>query len=291
MMMTTFMDILEKKYFSRYRKKIGVNLIACFGSLEKNSSKIDLEYLTEASAVYSSNIEGNSMDLNSFMNAKTIEQKAKPKEYSEIIELVSAYDFARENELTENNLLKAHKILSKPFLTKSQRGKYRDGKVGVFDQRGLVYLAIEPENVAEEMRKFFAEIDKLLPPRRSLSAEDCDEKTRNSLQSSAERLQRGDKLLKQDLDIEEAFYFASMLHLVFAHIHPFQDGNGRAARILEKWFLASKLGGEAWLIQSEKYYKENIKAYYKNINLGVNFYELNYDKCLPFLLMLPEALE
>jgi len=30
-----------------------------------------------------------------------------------------------------------------------------------------------------------------LSPRRSLSAEDCDEKTRNSLQSSAERLQRG----------------------------------------------------------------------------------------------------
>jgi len=79
--------------------------------------------------------------------------------------------------------------------------------------------------------------------------------------------------------------------LVFAHIHPFHDGNGRAARILEKWFLASKLEDKAWLIQSEKYYKENIKEYYKNINLGVNFYELNYDKCLPFLLMLPKALE
>ncbi len=34
-------------------------------------------------------------------------------------------------------------------------------------------------------------ISLLFPPRRSLSAEDCDEKTRNSLQSSAERLQRG----------------------------------------------------------------------------------------------------
>ena len=58
-------------------------------------------------------------------------------------------------------------------------------------------------------------------------------------------------------NIEEVFYFASMLHLVFAHIHPFQDGNGRAARLLEKWFLASKLEDKAWLIQSEKFYKEN----------------------------------
>lgn len=252
------MDILEKEYFNRYQKKIKIDLADCFSNLKKDSPKIDLEYLIEASAVYSSNIEGNPMDLNSFMNTKAVKQKAKPKEYSEIVELISAYDFAQENELTENNLLKSHEMLSKSFLIKSRRGKYRDDKVGVFNQYGLVYLAVEPENVGREMKIFFRAIN---------------------------------KLLKQDLNIKEVFYFASMLHLVFAHIHPFHDGNGRAARILEKWFLASKLKNKTWLIQSEKFYKENIKAYYKNINMGVNFYELNYDKCLPFLLLLPKALE
>jgi Fic family protein len=252
------MNIFKKKYFNQYEEKIDIDLAVRFDDLKKSSSKIDLGYLIEASAVYSSNIEGNSMDLNSFMNTKTMKQKIKPKEYSEIVELVDAYNFAQENKLTENNLLKAHKILSKSFLIKNYRGKYRDNKVGVFDQYGLVYLAIEPENVAKEMKSFFTAIN---------------------------------KLLEQDLNTKEVFYFASMLHLIFAHIHPFQDGNGRAARLLEKWFLASKLGNKVWLIQSEKFYKENIKEYYRNINLGVNFYELDYDKCLPFLLMLPEALE
>lgn len=252
------MNILEKKYFNQYEKKLNIDLAVSFDNLKKDSLKIDLRYLTEASAVYSSNIEGNSMNLNSFMNAKAIEQKTKPKEYSEITELVDAYNFAQKNKLTENNLLKAHEILSKSFLIKNYRGKYRDDKVGVFDQHGLVYLAVEPENVAKEMKLFFTAID---------------------------------KLLKRDMNIREVFYFASMLHLRFAHIHPFQDGNGRATRILEKWFLASKLGNKAWLIQSEKYYKENIKAYYQNINLGVNFYELDYNKCLPFLLMLARAMK
>jgi len=247
------MNILEKKYFKEYEEKVSVDLASCSNKLKKDSAKVDCKYLTEASAVYSSNIEGNPMDLNSFMNSKTTKQKTKPREYSEIMELVDAYDFARENKLTEKNLLKAHQILSKSFLIKSQRGKYRDDKVGVFDQNGLVYLAIEPENVAEEMENLFRAVN---------------------------------KLLEQDLNIEEVFYFASMLHLRFAHIHPFQDGNGRVARILEKWFLASKLGNKIWQIQSEKYYKENIKEYYQNINLGVNFYELDYERCLPFLLML-----
>lgn len=246
--------MLEKKYFKEYEEKVNVDLASCFDNLKKDSAKVDCKYLTEASAVYSSNIEGNSMDLNSFMNTKIIKQKTKPREYSEIMELVDAYDFAQENKLTESNLLKAHQILSKSFLIKNYRGKYRDDKVGVFDQNGLVYLAIEPENVTEEMKNLFRAVN---------------------------------KLLEQDLNIKEIFYFASMLHLRFAHIHPFQDGNGRVVRILEKWFLASKLKNKIWSIQSEKYYKENVKEYYQNINLGVNFYELDYERCLPFLLMLP----
>ena len=250
--------MIEKKYFKEYEEKINIDLEVCFNNLKKDSAKIDLKYLTEASAVYSSNIEGNSMDLNSFMNAKAMNQKTKPKDYSEIMELVDAYDFARENKLTEKNLLKTHQILSKSFLIKSCQGKYRDEKVGVFDQSGLVYLAIEPEKVAEEMENLFREIA---------------------------------ELLKQDLNIKEVFYSATMTHLRFAHIHPFQDGNGRVARILEKWFLASKLENKIWSIQSEKYYKENIKEYYQNINLGVNFYELDYERCLPFLLMLTEAIK
>jgi Fic family protein len=75
------------------------------------------------------------------------------------------------------------------------------------------------------------------------------------------------------------------------HIHPFSDGNGRAARLLEKWFLASKLGMEYWRIPSEEYYKTHLQKYYKHINLGVNFYELDYNRCTDFLLMLPGCLE
>ena len=42
-------------------------------------------------------------------------------------------------------------------------------------------------------------------------------------------------LQRQKMTIEEVFYHASLIHLRFAHIHPFSDGNGRTARLIEKW--------------------------------------------------------
>jgi Fic family protein len=98
-------------------------------------------------------------------------------------------------------------------------------------------------------------------------------------------------LIAEDLSIEEVFFFASMIHLVFVKIHPCNDGNGRSGRLIEKWFLAQKLGEKAWFIESEKHYYDLHQTYYKNIRiLGLEYIELDYSKALPFLLMLPESL-
>ena len=98
-------------------------------------------------------------------------------------------------------------------------------------------------------------------------------------------------LLNEDLSIEEVFYYASFVHLLFVDIHPFGDGNGRIGRLLEKWFLAEKLGERAWYIQSEKYYYQNVNDYYKNLSrMGLFYEQLDFQKSIPFMLMLPQAL-
>ena len=94
------------------------------------------------------------------------------------------------------------------------------------------------------------------------------------------------------LSIQEVFYYAAFIHLVFVKIHPWDDGNGRSARLLEKWFLAQKLGEKAWFVQSEKMYYQQHQTYYKNIRLvGLEYPELDYNRTLPFLLMLPQSVE
>jgi len=252
------MIVTNKKYLAQYSELIGNQIPDLINNFNFSENNGGFEYLTKASAVYSSNIEGNSIDLNSYMNYELNKEKFKiGKEIKEIENLIKAYEFAQKNKLTENNLLLCHKIFSETFLIKSKRGIYRIEQVGVFSKTGIAYLAIEPEFVKKEMKLFFTSIT---------------------------------ELLNSSLTDIEVFYFASLIHLRFAHIHPFRDGNGRAARLLEKWFITEKLGHNFWKIPSEKYYKENQQEYYDTINLGVNFYELNYNRCMGFLKMLPNCL-
>ena len=253
------MRVTERKYLNTYLQSTGKEISTLIEEFDFSEDKGGLEYLTKSSAVYSSNIEGNSIDLNSYMNYELNKDKFKVgKEIEEIEDLIEAYEFAQNNSLTESNLLQCHKIFSETLLIKSKRGKYRIEQVGVFGKTGLAYMAVEPDFVEKEMKVFFAGIE---------------------------------ELISQELSKEEVFYFASLIHLRFAHIHPFRDGNGRAARLLEKWFITEKLGRDFWKIPSEENYKVNQAKYYETINLGVNFYELNYDRCLGFLEMLPMCLK
>lgn len=253
------MNVTDKKYLDTYIQSIGADVPNLIKNFDFSENKGGFDYLTKASAVYSSNIEGNSIDLNSYMNYELSKEKFKVgKEIEEIEDLIEAYKLAQNNKLTEKNLLHAHKIFSETLLIKSKRGKYRIEQVGVFGKSGIAYMAVEPEFVGKEMKLLFKGVEDLIA---------CD--------------------LKE----EEVFYFASIVHLRFAHIHPFRDGNGRAARLLEKWFLAENLGHDFWKIPSEEHYKQNQARYYETINLGVNFYELNYDKCIGFLEMLPNCLK
>lgn len=221
-------------------------------------SATDFTFYIQSSATYSSNIEGNSIDIDTYMKNKRFNIKSKPKEMTEIDDLVSAYNFAHSHTLNLTHFLESHKLLSRKLLSlKSQRGKLRNQQVGIFSGGKIEYMAVEADFVQREIDKLFEDIA-------------C--------------------LLEMSLNESEVFYFAAYIHLLFEKIHPFMDGNGRAGRLLEKWFLSSKLGELAWAIKSEEYYAKNRSIYYQNIHIGFDYYSLQIDKILPFLLMLPKSL-
>ena len=129
----------------------------------------------------------------------------------------------------------------------------------VLTEEGKIeYIASQPSEVEKEMNHFFYELD---------------------------------ILLNKNLTLQQSFFYAALLHLFFVKIHPMNDGNGRLARLLEKWFLTEKLGEKSWFLQSEKMYYINHQTYYKNRKLGLEYEYLDYKKSLEFLLILPKTHE
>lgn len=54
------MDIQAKSYYAAYEQAIGKTLAADYAAFDFDAAQLDLGYQTAASAVFSSNIEGNS---------------------------------------------------------------------------------------------------------------------------------------------------------------------------------------------------------------------------------------
>ncbi len=254
------LKLIPTDLLAEYRQQVGFDLQDRFDSLKDADISTDtFSFYTSVSAITSSRIEGEQMEVDSYLKHKMLNLGYQPDLVQKPNDLYNAYQFAQKNELNSSNLFKAHQMITAHLLPENKQGVLRSGNMVVMEhQTGRIQFEAAP---GQQVKALFESL-----------ADDIE------------------SLKKQNLSYPEVFYFASFIHLVFVNIHPFEDGNGRAARLLEKWFIAEKLGPQAWFIQSELNYYNNVNAYYKNLNrLGLLYEQLDYTKALPFLLMLVEG--
>ena len=259
--METKLQIIPVGLLDEYKLAIAnCQLSEKFDALKDAEISTDsFSFYTSVSSVFSSKIEGEEIDLDSFVKHKRFGIEFLPDYTKKIDDLYDAYTFAKSNVMNKVNIEEAHKLLSRHIVAKHQQGKIRKQNMYVTNDAGNIeYVAATLYEVEGEMQKFYGDIN---------------------------------LLIRKSMKLSEVFYYAAMLHLVFVKIHPWNDGNGRSARLIEKWFLSQKLGEKSWYLQSEKYYYLNLQSYYNNIRiLGVEYPILDYSRALPFLTMLPNSI-
>jgi Fic family protein len=255
------LQIIPTSLLEDYLQQLPQGLQQAFDELHDAEISTDaFSFYTSVSAMASSKIEGEPMEIDSYVKHKMLNIEYMEDLVQKPNDLYNAYLFAQKNELSQKNFLQAHKLITAHLLPLAKRGKLRTGNMVVMKHQTF-RIQFEAA-LATEVKSLCALLWKDI-----------------------------EALKKQELNLEGTLFFASLIHLVFVNIHPFEDGNGRAGRLLEKWFISQMLGEKAWYIQSELNYYRNINNYYKNLNrLGVFYEQLDYSKALPFLLMLPQSL-
>lgn len=255
------MKLLTGKYLKAYKAKLSVDVAFAL----KEMDEIELTpqaftFYTSVAVISSSRIEGEQMEIDSYVKHKLQDIEYLPELVEKPNDLYKAYRFAKQNKLSAINFRQSHVLLSQHLLPEKWRGVYRKNQLLVMEHKtGRIQFEAAPFEIVEaEMNKLWNDIE---------------------------------ILLNKKLGVEEIFYYAAFIHIVFVNIHPFNDGNGRAGRLLEKWFLAERLDEKAWYIKSEKYYYHHVNDYYKNLNrLGMFYEKIDYARADLFLQMLPHSI-
>ncbi len=255
------LNLLSGSLLTGYKTFIDFDPVPLLKQIQAEQLPVDFfDFYKAVSSVYSSKIEGEEIDFDSFYKSKFLKVPYNKNYTQKAEDLYRTYTFTLQHRLTEKNMCTAHAIASMHLLSENNRGRYRTNLMYVLNKEDRIeYVAAPAERINEDMKKLFLDIA---------------------------------RLTESELSPVEVFYFAAYMHLVFVKIHPFQDGNGRMGRLLEKWFMTEKLGTEIISLALEKNYYRRRKDYYANLKaLGVEYVTLDYQRSLNFLLMSIQGLK
>lgn len=209
------MNILSDRYFDAYKKQLTIDISSAMKGIDEiEMTAQTFTFYTSVAVISSSRIEGEQLEIDSYVKHKMQNVEYLPELTEKPNDLYKAYLFAKQNKLSSGNFLQSHALLSQHLLPDQWRGVYRKNELVVLEhQTGKIQFEAAPFSMGEkEMDELWADIS---------------------------------VLLQQKLTLDELFYYAAFIHASFVAIHPFNDGNGRAARLLEKWFLAAYLEEKA----------------------------------------------
>lgn len=248
-----FVEILKSSYYEKlpikdFKGNSIVYLNSCTGV---NLDAVKLLYTSQSSAygtkaleeeiVATSSIESIDFNRDSVRN---IMKGLAPKDEEEnrIFGLKQGFEFIshKENKITEENIYKLYMMAIGNYLDDESKPKqgnfYRHDTVYVMSDR-VEHSGIDHKKLSEYMKSFI---------------------------EFANESDNINDLLK-----------ATMLHFYIAYLHPYFDGNGRMARLIQMWFLIQKGYESTLFVPFSSYVEKSRRKYYDAYTLVEENYKLS----------------
>ena len=248
-----FVEILKSSYYEKlpikdFKGNSIVYLNSCTGV---NLDAVKLLYTSQSSAYGTKALEEEivatsaieSIDFNRD-SVRNIMKGLAPKDEEEnrIFGLKQGFEFIshKENKITEENIFKLYMMAIGNFLDDESKPKQ-----GNFYHHDTVYVMSDKvEHSGIDHKK--------LPEYMKLFVEFANAKDNIN------------DLLK-----------ATMLHFYIAYLHPYFDGNGRMARLIQMWFLIQKGYESTLFVPFSSYVEKSRRKYYDAYTLVEENYKLS----------------
>jgi hypothetical protein len=128
-MINNKLQIIPTDLLPTYLEQTPKGLQEAFEALHDAEISTDtFSFYTSVSSVFSSKIEGEDIELDSYIKHKKFGIEFLPDYTKKIDDLYNAYSFAKTHELNEKNISEAHKLLSKHIVAKTKQRKIPDAK-------------------------------------------------------------------------------------------------------------------------------------------------------------------
>ena len=180
----------------------------------------------------STSIEGNPLDINQVRAVISSDRVLTKQEYAEIEvynykQALDYIDRRRSGEdITLDDILKLHQIITDRLLDSTRSGKIRHRPVYIEDeQHQIIYTAVDAPRVKNEL------IDLL-------------------------------NWVKDNQFVLHPVIIGAIIHFHLAAIHPFSDGNGRTARAATALYLALAHYNNDGALTLDTYYASDRPSYY-----------------------------
>ncbi|MEP6594617.1 MAG: hypothetical protein ABJA71_01675 [Ginsengibacter sp.] len=128
--------IIPKGLLESYCSRVNDTVEKEFEKLQDSDLSIEtFSFYTSVSAVFSCKIEGEDIELDSYIKHKRLDAHFLPDYTRKADDLYDTYLFAQQNKLSATTLEQAHALLTKHILQKAQQGKFRIGNMFCGNQR------------------------------------------------------------------------------------------------------------------------------------------------------------